>query len=137
MANKVNVTNVLALRDFIRDSKLRFDMTEGSANPECGTAGCIGGHAAVLWPDIRVDDGDGTFTWKEVAFASKLGISDDEQTELCFMWDTTYGFSDVTKPAALAVLELLAKAGKVKWRKAIEAAHRALGKAAAPAAMER
>jgi len=118
----VNVTNILALRDFIRDSKFKFDMANEEANPACGTAGCIGGHAAVLWEDIRSDpDDQGGFTWSEEALASKLGISYRTEEVLCYMVNSGYAFWQVTKPVALAVLETLARTGKVDWDKGIEA----------------
>ena len=46
--------NCLELADFIEYGPWAFDMLEIYPHTECGTAGCILGHADVLWNDSYV-----------------------------------------------------------------------------------
>jgi hypothetical protein len=124
----VNRENVLALRDFIASEKYDFRMNEGTAYPECGSAGCIGGHAAVMWSDVRDHSPDaclseGELTWRETLLADKLGVTTDAQRALCFpaeadgLLRTEYPheWQSVTREDAVRVLTNLAETGEVDW----------------------
>lgn len=67
------------LANFIEEAIFEFDMEEARVNLTCGTAGCIAGHAAVLWPDVRAenifnDSGPETFSWDEERLNEHLGL---------------------------------------------------------------
>lgn len=106
-----DIGNIRKLIDFMRATPDDlFDM-DGMWWPSCGTAGCIGGHAADLWPEIRLDPAP-TQGWDESLFAEKLGIRESQADWLCYGPKTRDGaplrLTDVTKPMALAALERLA-----------------------------
>lgn len=116
----VNVANILALADFLESVLFPFDMAKIHNPASCGSAGCIGGHAAALWPDVASNYS----SWDESKLADKLGIDDDTEEALCYlapgsMWgsDPNYvvPYDDVTREDAVAVLRNLAKTGKVDW----------------------
>jgi hypothetical protein len=122
----INVANIMALADFIESEKFEFDMGNGSAFPECGTAGCIGGHSAVLWPDIREYGKDylgncirNMFTWDAQGLATKLGIPLKRAEYLCFLCEDRHYFDvrmfDITRDRAVRVLRNLAATGEVVW----------------------
>lgn len=76
--------NVERLRDFIAKARFKFDMDSALVEPKCGSAGCIGGHAAYLWPSLRLcEDADG-YTFADSEMAEKLGISTEVQQSLCY-----------------------------------------------------
>lgn len=110
------------LAQFLESEKFNFNMREAEAVPACGSAGCIGGHAAVLWPEVRGPSqkmqgtGAETFTWSEIAFSLKLGISDVEQMALCYLQETDLGWSQITRRGAAATLRRLGETGIVEWR---------------------
>lgn len=96
--SKRAINNINRLADFLSSKKYEFAMCDSRATPKCGSAGCIGGHAAVLWPDIRtetfvgwVEDKTGkeftgeSFGWKRLLLQKKLGISENAHEELCYM----------------------------------------------------
>lgn len=117
---KVNVAAINELADFLESSKYDFDMSNGSATPQCGSAGCIGGHASVLWPEVSyttyvLDDDDKEIpatSWHENLLAIKLGISEDEQDKLCY---PCMDMDNITREQAVAVLRELAVTGQVRW----------------------
>lgn len=128
----LNIANILALRDFIAETNYEFCMDDGYANLQCGSAGCIGGHAAVLWLEVRanqMNNGD-LFTWDKKALAEKLGISVDVQHDLCYPEKFTdgsdtdgpdgAGFHLVTRAHAIDALTRLAETGKVEFRRDLE-----------------
>jgi hypothetical protein len=87
-------------------------MGDEVAQPNCGSAGCIGGHACLLWPEVRVlwDDDDGTqyaFTWDEDKLAEKLGLSDEQCDHMCFMLRSVHDFDRVSRDDAVAYLDKL------------------------------
>lgn len=121
----MNKDAINRLANFLEGGNYGFDMGDAYARPHCGTAGCIGGHAAVLWPEIQIKTGDpeeddaGGFTWDEHKLAEKLGITYEMQDELCYPvkqpWPTNYG--QVTRAGAVAALRRLAETGKVEFLK--------------------
>lgn len=130
MEDERDVTLLNELADFIASSTYSFDMAQPTAQPSCGTAGCIGGHAAVLWEDIRDTDWnvDSGYSWRDEALAEKLGISwhahraicypgDDDSADIFFV-DTEAGidYAKVTRESAVDMLRNFARTGKVVWR---------------------
>lgn len=114
----MNKENILALADFIESRKYRFDMTRPRANPSCRTAGCIGGHAAVLWPELRTPRlKDRSFGWGWENLRAKLGISEAQHKRLCFWCYNRKGelvpLYYITRKMAVATLHRLAETGEV------------------------
>lgn len=120
--NAKNTKNINRLADFIESEKYDFDMCEGEAEPKCGSAGCIGGQAAVLWPDIR-DGGSLIFTWDCSLLADKLGISRRDESDLCHLPTDARGekleLHQVTRKAAVECLRNLAKTGRVRFKRSL------------------
>jgi hypothetical protein len=112
---KRNVKAINRLADFIENARYEFNMASGFAKPTCGTAGCIGGHAAVLWPSIRSPLAGDTFSWDSRALAEKLEISEIMGYDLCM--PTEYFLRKITRPMAVAALRRLAKTSRVHFSK--------------------
>lgn len=112
-----NAANIRKLALFLASGQFGFDMDESFARPACGSAGCIGGHAAVLWPHLREGEYVGGVTWDEAALAQHLGISPAEHDGLCFHGPAKDGgtmpLSDIDRSMAVATLRRLARTGKV------------------------
>lgn len=126
----VEVANILALADFIEGGRYKFDMGDGSVRTECGSAGCIGGHATVLWPEVREKvgvwfhdgavDGEAVFSWNTDALCEKLGISGDMHEQLTFPTEWKDGWlmltlGEIRREQAVETLRRLAATGKVEW----------------------
>lgn len=115
----VNKVNVLQLAEFVERGDYIFNMDEPTATPSCGTAGCIGGHAAVLWADVaKPAYGDVTeITFHEVALAEKLGLDDGQLERLCFEpedeCERSVPYESVTREVAVATLKRLAETGEL------------------------
>lgn len=115
----MNPAFVLELAGFLETAEFSFDMADPDAAPACGSAGCIGGHAAVLWGDIRENyvAGDEEFTWSEHLLRGKLGITREEHDKLCFLvYGEVNSYYQVTRAGAVATLRRLAETGKVTWK---------------------
>jgi len=111
----VNRASIDELANFIESTKYAFDMNEPNANPKCGSAGCIGGHAAVLWPhvsDREETKNHNVFSWDEERLAIELGISDDQANELCYPGN----YNSITRDMAVQTLRRLALTGEVDWK---------------------
>lgn len=107
--------NALELADFIETSPYRFQMSSSIANPQCGTAGCIGGHAACLWPEIqdtKACEGP-AFSWLEKLFAKKLGLTQEQHDDLCYY--PTCTFASIDRHAAAETLRRYARTGEIDW----------------------
>jgi hypothetical protein len=89
--------------------ELKFAMERSSIPNNCGTAGCIGGFAAALWPKI----GMGNITFNDIKLGDKLGLSRDEIWELCYIPRNRYGNSTqhrhITRSMAVACLDRVAQ----------------------------
>lgn len=111
----MNKENILKLASFIETSNDTFDMLDSWVYPSCRSAGCIGAHAALLWPDIRSEGHpeDDSFTWRPSLFREKLGLSPEVADRLCFPGDTAP--SKGTRQVAVATLRNLAETGEVKF----------------------
>ena len=115
------VRNILALANLIELGRYAFDMGDGNADLSCGSAGCVGGHAAVLWPDIRVlTRGANRFSWSQSLLCEKLGLTSPEHDDLCFPddWHDHDGpkglsYDEVTGRHAVATLRRLVVFGVV------------------------
>lgn len=111
----VNKEAVLELAKLVENAKYKFDMYDSSVRTKCGSAGCIGGHAAKLWPEIRLGawKGKKTFTWDNEKLCKKLGINGNAERRLCYLFGTTMDLSDITRKGVVKTLRRLAKTGKV------------------------
>lgn len=119
--------NINLLATFIESHpELPFDM--GKPSPvTCGSAGCIGGFAAALWPEIV---GLIKFQcWDDALLASALGIPQDDVSLLCFPADNcnfadedceegvrTMEYEQITRRGAISTLRRLASTGEVVWK---------------------
>lgn len=118
----VNKEAILELADFIEKSDYEFDMSvphadmsDESTHPACGSAGCIGGFAAVLWPEVRyVRTVPYFYTWDRSALRAKLGLTIEQHSALCYLEDRPdLYYDDVHKELAVQTLRNLAETGEV------------------------
>lgn len=114
---KLNVKNILRLAEVIESGVYGFDMSVGyrptkKTAHSCGSAACIGGTAAAVWPSVRIGA-----EWDEPLLQKKLGITYDQHSQLCFLRDVPLSYYQVTRRMAVEVLRRLARTGKVKWGK--------------------
>lgn len=117
-----NAKNILKLADFIASERYLFDMGNGSVHMECGSAGCIGGHAAVMWMNVRDNFvAHSGFTFDTDVLAHRLGLSLTEVDDLCFPAHDSSGetirYKDITRAHAVETLRHLAKTGEVRFLK--------------------
>ena len=105
----MNVEAINQLADFIESGKYEFDMRKPIAHPECGSAGCIGGHASVLWPEV--EKGLGGFNCDTLA--ERLGIGWNDAQDLCFPELPDYG--KITREIAVSALRRMAETGEVAF----------------------
>jgi hypothetical protein len=145
MNDNRNKQRILELADFLETAKFKFDMGSPNVYPSCGSAGCIGGHAAALWTKVRdtvaidADYGDtGRYSWHQQTLADYLGISRNTADRLCYPEDerdqgddeyehaetwTDEGalpeecveYGKITRAGAVATLRRLAETGQVLW----------------------
>lgn len=102
------------LADFIASERYEFNMFDGVAEPRCRSAGCIGGHAAVLWKDVR--DGPGrSYGFDGLILRTKLGLSYRQMRRLCYP-DYVGSWRDITREVAVTTLRRLARTGKIEFR---------------------
>lgn len=122
---------ILQLADFMEVCPLGFTMKStlnGVDEQGCGTAGCIMGHAARLWPSLRslainiIVDGDEhkqKFYCREGLFAKHLNLRQDQFESLAMPGKVEDGVSymsnEIDKAWAIRTLRHLAKTGKVDW----------------------
>lgn len=108
----MNKENVLELASFIEGQPMPFDMS-AIYIPDCNTAGCIGGFAAVLWKDTALracTRTPGTFDLGKIA--DKLDLTLDKAVELCYPPKLT----QINRARAVAALRNLAETGEVVFR---------------------
>lgn len=110
----VNVENVRKLREAIASEEMGFAMHIYRVYEDCGTAGCIAGHAAWIWPDCRAEIQPEVYTYSEGPVCEKLGLTEKEGTHLFY----PVNMSSRTRPEALAVLDHLIETGEVVWDEA-------------------
>lgn len=73
------------LANFIEEALFKFDMAESFVNPACGTSGCIAGHAAMLWPEVRMFlEFDKKYTWSEERINKHLGLDHYHHSRLFY-----------------------------------------------------
>lgn len=104
--------NIMKLADFIGEAKFPFDMCSYEV-PSCGTAGCIAGHAAALWPGL---DDDGFFD--PVKVDNKLGLNDKQTEELFYPKSVFNGksiLSLITRGCAIECLRNFVITGKIRF----------------------
>ena len=128
----MNKRNVLHLKNFIElEDRLRFDMSTSAVvgqkteENRCGTAGCIAGFAAALWPEARSklphmnQRNEEVFWFSDKAVAAKLDLSDAELHRLCYdcpdMEGNEIKLGDVTREAALDALQRLVDTGVIEF----------------------
>src|ERR1700722_12483663 len=82
----MNAEAIRELADFIeKHRELDFDMSS-PAVPACGTAGCIGGFAAALWPEVAKKDPAKLhmLIFDKEKLGAKLQLSDATCDALCY-----------------------------------------------------
>jgi hypothetical protein len=113
-----NVAALNELADFVERADYGFDMADGMVRTGCGTAGCIAGHAAVLWPDVREDGwakADG-FTWEDDRLCEKLGLTKDQHEDLFFdVPGCADGVHYVDRAMAIAAVRRFAATGEIRF----------------------
>lgn len=114
----------LKLADFIESKKYEFNMNRATAQPHCGIAGCIGSHAAVLWPSLRRRPFWSTnlrsYSWNVHQLVKKLGFTEHQHDQLLVPTDHNDGhifFMHVTRSMAVAALRRLVKTGRFYFSK--------------------
>lgn len=116
---------VLELARFVETCELDFDMREPTAQTHCGSAGCILGHAAMLWPEVRFDNSDlgepsTLFRCNEALLSKKLGVGRGDVDDLCYpggLFEDAY--DRIKREHAVACLRNLAETGDVDWSEAL------------------
>lgn len=73
----------------------------------CGTVGCIGGHAQMMF------EGKDTQAWKRTG--ALLGLTRDQSADLFFMKSTSLKYGDLTKDMAVRVLDNYLITGEIDW----------------------
>lgn len=125
----MNKANILALADFMESAPFRFTMSTAlnvqADKPECGSAGCIAGHAARLWPELRIAASlDDCYYCSMNIFRLKLKLKEMPFESLVIPRFETegvhYAHSKIDKPWAIRVLRHLAETGEVDWRRTKE-----------------
>lgn len=124
----MNENAISELIDFMEKCEYKFDMTtsKNHIDPrnQCGTAGCIAGHAALLWPEIRAkfSPSDGNiiqFICHFPLLEEKLQISGDKFARLINPTRSRDGIScmhdDINKDWAIRTMKHLLATGKVDW----------------------
>lgn len=115
--------NILALASFIASHpELPFDMAEALQPMSCGTAGCIGGFAAALWPsECQTIEPNGEASFDVTAVGHMLGITKPACSRLLFPGDifadtgTAVRYQLITRLGACQTLTRLAATGTVQW----------------------
>lgn len=119
----MNKEAINELADFIESAKFKFDMGEPDAAPTCGTAGCIGGHAAMLWPEVRAGERYNAiekieyFSWNEKQLIKKLGLAEGQEGQLCYLGSSRMTLCSITRAGAVTTLRRLAETGEVVWKR--------------------
>lgn len=141
MNKLVNSANILLLADFIEQHKEQpFDLgSPWPAGHPCGTACCIAGFGAMLWPETLplseaelVGQGRSIFSHLSEKVAANLGLDDEQQTLLFAPGDVDNFFEEdcedddyynpiqyeeITRAGAITTLHRLAETGEVIWRR--------------------
>lgn len=113
----MNREAILELADFIERAEYEFRMSSAIVDLNCGSAGCIGGHAAVLWPDeIACDLILGSRSFIPSSLAAKLDMPFRDFWALCYGAPGVSAMSDITREMAIAALRRLADTGVVEFR---------------------
>lgn len=113
----MNDQAILELANFIEHCELEFDMSTPWAAPDCGTAGCILGHAALLWPDVVSERQDGVFSCDDTCLSQKVEIKELTIAKLCYPSSAVCDYDGATAEDAADVLRHLAETGEVDWKR--------------------
>ena len=118
---KRDIKNITALADYVEKCRLIFNMAVGFVEPDCGSAGCLGAHAARKWPDLRQYYRDGSYSWIGNKLNARFGITESQSDMMFFECPNANGndlyCSHVTKPMAVAMLRRFAKTGRIYFSK--------------------
>ena len=120
----MNKENIRLLADVIESERWKFTMNDDVVKHKCGSAGCIGGHAAMIWKNLRRGDfldsmGFLSFfpDWDKVY--EHLGLSTKDGRDLCFtIPDENREYHDlckVTREGAVETLHHLSNTGEVRY----------------------
>ena len=116
-----DIKNINALADYVEKCRDDFDMSSGFVEPACGSAGCLGAHAARKWPRLRDCRADCNYTWHRGKLTTRLGISNRQSDAMFFQCPnsngTHFSWHSVTKPMAVAMLRRFAKTGRIYFSK--------------------
>lgn len=130
--DQVNSKEINELADFMETRKeLKFNMliSDVPIAHRCGSAGCIGGFGAALWPNARTTS---QTSFNKLVLRGILGLASDQVDALFYpqeaeIEETGFGlifadtkaqifYSDISRAGAIATLRRLAKTGEVEWR---------------------
>jgi hypothetical protein len=135
----MKIDRLLKTARAIQDQKFEFDMWSDKI-AACGTAGCVAGTIAALYPSARTLTRRGKRSprhWDDISVGLALGfnMSDESSfvdesgdwhfsegfkiTDALFYGDNTVDLDDITRWMAVDTLVTLARTGKVVWRKGI------------------
>jgi len=119
----MNTERIQNIIDLLRSGKKNFHMESllVESDPECGSAGCIAGHAAFLWPHLTSYPdlwGDPTLpnTWVQSKVTAWLELAEETADQLFFVTDLDRcDLAAITRHDAIEVLEVLLERGYVDW----------------------
>lgn len=142
----MNKEALTQLADFLESEKYKFDMSTQEGKPACGTAGCIIGHAAFLWPQFAYEREAKAFDHNKREYYTFLTVSpkveemlkhldlpkedaerlfciadnSDEYSDEEYRWqedgETIY-YAEITRKGAVATLRRFIDTGEILWFK--------------------
>jgi hypothetical protein len=121
MRNVEKLMELVAFMEMSRNLTFAMDDTHCDAKDGCGSAGCIAGFAATLWPEAQVPQtwkGDYVYGWDEKALRDILGMTKEDTDKLFWASNSsnTYNIYDhLTKDEAIEVVRTFAETGEVVW----------------------
>lgn len=129
----MNKERILELAYFMEKSLLKFNMATTyslyKSDESCGTAGCIAGHAAILWRPIRMDvahlENDRISHLSDLKYLQNLLDLDYAVFESLIMPTfpndgVSYATGGIDKAWAIRTLRRLVDTGKVDWLATME-----------------
>lgn len=129
----MNKERILELAHFMEKSLLKFNMATTQSyyvlDESCGTAGCIAGHAAILWRPVRIDAA--RFGYNVIyhrcdikSLQNLLGLNNEVFDSLIMPTllndGVSYATGGINKAWAIRTLRHLVDTGKVDWLATME-----------------
>lgn len=125
----MNKDAIRRLTGFMKKCRYEFNMCTSENHIDmknrCGTAGCIAGHAALLWPEMRNyfspwDENIAQFTCRYAKLEKLFDMPKDKFYRLIDPTRSKDGVScvhdDISKDWAIRTLEHLLNTGEVNWQ---------------------